>query len=93
MAVKKKKTTREPGHLLPVRSSGKRAEWPQIKELVIWLHEHTGGDSEVAMDMALAAARGVCMTSGGLPEELDQRYEEVRQAITIQVPMATGGNA
>lgn len=81
---------------LPVRSLGNRADWDTVLKLMVWLNEHAGCDSEVAIDLALAAAHGITMTTGMDPQDLDQRYDQIRDLIAVPVtvqPLSPGGDA
>jgi len=78
---------------LPVRSLGNRADWDTVKELVVWLNEHARRDSEVAVDLALAAAHAITVTTGRDPQDLDERYDEIRDLITVEQSLSPGGDA
>lgn len=93
-AKKKKKQGLEEVCPLPVRSLGKRARWSQVIELLAKLNDMTKGDSEVAMDLVLATAHALNVTVGGDPDDLDQRYDEIRGVITgPAILMVPGGDA
>jgi hypothetical protein len=96
MATKKRTKKRVDLPALPVRSQGKRADWDMVKKLVAWFNEHSDRDSEVAIDLALAAAHAITVTTGGDPQDLDERYDEIRDLITVPAtmqPLSPGGDA
>jgi hypothetical protein len=93
MAAKKRAKFRGELPALPVRSLGNRADWDTVKELVAWLNEHARRDPEVAIDLALAAAHAITVTTGGEPQDLDQRYDEIRDTITVPLQLTPGGDA
>ncbi len=91
MAAKKKAKKGLPD--LPVRSHGKRASWTTVKRLIVWLNEQAKCGPEVAIDLALAAAHAITVTTGGEPQDLDQRYDEIRDTITVPLQLTPGGDA
>lgn len=96
MAAKKRTKKRVDLPELPMRSQGNRADWSTVKKLVAWLNEHSDRDPEVAIDLALAAAHAITMMADGDPQDLDERYDEIRDLITVPAtmqPLSPGGDA
>jgi hypothetical protein len=97
MAAKKKKAKKGLPDL-PVRSHGKRASWTTVKRLIVWLNEQAKCDPEVAIDLALAAAHAITVTTGNDPQALDERYDQLRDLLTVpvtvqRIPLCRGGDA